>query len=111
MTYTIRPNLNRKGESSLHDSRLGTVTRYETHGLFKATDFVVQPAGAARLVETGKRNVHAGFIGTVISTDEPNVSELTRILYHPEKLGFFAGERKITKGLIAFKGLRYYLVE
>ena len=111
MAYTIRPNLNRKGESSLHHNRLGTVTRYEAHGTFKATSYVIQPAGAARLVETGKRNVHEGFIGTVISTEEPNITGLKRIIYKPELLGFFVGERKITKGLIAFKGWYYYLVE
>ena len=109
--YTIRPNLNRRDQSTLHSNTLGGVDTYVFHGTFKASSYVVRPSGARLLIQEGKKSVHAGFIGELISSELPSVKGLKRIIYKPDKLGFFIENTKVTQGYIAFIGWQYYLVK
>lgn len=109
--YTIRPNLNRSDQSTLHVNTLGGVDTYVFHGTFKATSYVVRPSGARLLTQEGKKTVHAGFVGSLLSEEMPDISGLERITYRPDKEAFFIGNTKVTQGYIAFIGWQYYLVK
>lgn len=109
--YTIRPNLNRRDQSTLHSNTLGGVDTYIYHGIFKADSYVVRPSGARVLAQEGKKTVHAGFIGHLITEEMPDIKGLERITYRPDMLGFYVGETKVKSGMIAFVGWKYYLIK
>jgi hypothetical protein len=82
---SIRPNLNRLGEITIHKGRLGRKQASVKAVSIKCTDAVVRPSGQSLAQNKGDKTVHVGFIGTVLPEVIMPDSSSTPVTYNPHK--------------------------
>lgn len=82
---SIRPNLNRRGEITIHKGRLGRKQASVKAVSIKCTDAVVRPSGQGLAQNKGDKTVHAGFIGTVLPEVIMPTASSTPVTYNPHK--------------------------
>lgn len=67
----------------------GRVVAYADSVMVEPADFIVQPAGRRRVVETGRRNVHAFVRGVTMKYDPETPDGWTHVTYNPFERGEF----------------------
>lgn len=82
---SIRPNLNRRGEITIHKGRLGRKQASVKAVSIKCTDAVVRPSGQNLAQNKSEKTVHAGFIGQVLPEVIMPTSSSTPVTYNPHK--------------------------
>lgn len=82
---SIRPNLNRRGEITIHKGRLGRKQASVKAVSIKCTDAVVRPSGQSLAQKKGDKTVHAGFVGTVLPEVIMPDASSTPVTYNPHK--------------------------
>lgn len=116
LTITIRPNLNCKGQSTVHRGRLGTKLASVKSITIDCSSVVIRDAGIKKALD-GNKTVHAGLIGQQCDF-VPVQPWNRRVVYNPHKgqRQFFIVENdgSLTPynggGKITSIGWRYYLV-
>ena len=92
-TLDIYWNLHR-GLWSVRDRRQERVILHQQSLVANDVSFIVQPAGRAKVIATGRKNVHA-FVraSSIILTEEFEMSEKNiRIRYNPHKWALFVDD-------------------
>lgn len=72
------------------DVSYGRVIGYVTQIQLRNCKFIVQPAGNRKVLSSGRKNVHAGVMGT-ISLDDVAFNPSRTASYHPYEAAFFRG--------------------
>lgn len=113
MIVTIRPNLNKKSESSIHIGRLGKVIGYAESVSIRCTKTVVRPGGRALAQNKSEKTIHAGLIGELLDEIVKVTDQAKRVEYNPHKgdtCFHVDGKPYNGGGIITAIGWRYYLV-
>jgi len=92
----------------------GRVLDHRDTVVMRDVEFVVQPAGRKRVVEQGRKNVHAFCRGHVVR--EPWTWEMKRrVSYDPYKYPFFydvqTGEKIEQASLVMLRDKKVYILE
>lgn len=74
---------------SVADARTGLVLGYAENVLLKAPNFKVSQAGRLRVLQTGKKNVHAFVYGWFVDTVPARVAMVDQVSYNPRKYSTF----------------------
>jgi hypothetical protein len=82
------------GTWSAQDTRTGRVTAHPPSVVLTDASFVVRPAGRAKVLATGRKNVHAFVVGTV-ATQPPALTytNLAQATYNPYRFASFMAHR------------------
>jgi hypothetical protein len=119
MKVTIRPNLNTGSkfntipESTIHAARLGSKLGSVHQITIECVSTVVRPAGQKLAENHGEKTVHAGLIGYIIPTVQPDPKLHPRVNYAPHRGDeFFTvnGVKYDGGGIISSIGHKYYLI-
>lgn len=110
---TIRPNLNQKGYTTVHEGRLGKKLASVQYITIKLLDHVIRPSGLNQVRENGEKTVFCGLIGHKFDfVILPNKSS-KQVTFNPVKDSSFQYEGKDLEPngqyITAFQG-RYYIV-
>jgi hypothetical protein len=111
---SIRPNLNSKGEVTVHKGSLGRKMASVRAVTIRCESVVVRPSGQSLAQKKGDKTVHAGFIGRVNSEVIMPDSSSPAVTYNPHK-----GDREFKVngkvyeggGLITMVGWKAYKVK
>lgn len=82
---------------SIADARTGLVLGYSESVLLRAPNFRVSEAGRQRVIETGKKNVHAFVYGWYEGTEQARVAMSEAVTYNPRKGSTFIRKSDGTK--------------
>lgn len=82
---SIRPNLNSRGEVTVHKGSLGRKMASVRAVTIRCESVVVRPSGQSLAQEKGDKTVHAGFIGRVNSEVIMPDSSSPAVTYNPHK--------------------------
>ena len=113
MIVTIRPNLNKKSESTIHHGRLGIVFGYAQSVSIRCSKTVVRPSGQALAQDKSEKTVHAGLIGELLNEVVEITEQAKRVEYNPHKgdtCFHIEGKPYHGGGVITAIGWKYYLV-
>jgi hypothetical protein len=100
MNVDVYKNLH-KDTWSVRDRSTGLVVDHQDHVMIKDAQFIVQPAGRARVLREQKKNVHAFIRGTLVPQSPPATREngwmgamkwATRVSYNPYLEGEFLSD-------------------
>ena len=86
MKVDVYYNLHKKLFSIRHNGR---VIKHTTHVDLVDATFVVQPAGRAKVLAEGKKNVHAFVRGTLAKEVQPLAAKGRQVTYNPYKYASF----------------------
>jgi len=113
MIVTIRPNLNKKAESTIHKGRLGKVIGYTGSVSIRCSNTVVRASGQALAQDKNEKTVHAGLIGEILNEIVEVTEQAKKIEYNPHKgdtCFHINGSPYYGGGVITSIGWHYYLV-
>ena len=106
---SIRPNLNAKGETTIHAGRLGRKLDSVRACTILCSGVVVRNHGRELLVSTGEKSVHAALVGELVDLVPTTPGE--PIKYDPARGVFhlLTGELFTGGGVVTADGWRYFL--
>ena len=112
MKLGIRPNLNKKGQVSIHNGPLGNVLRYEEKITVLVTSSLVRKGAAKRIKDGASKFPMASLVGEEIGFIQPTPNA-KRVQYNPKTDDDFhiGGEPLNFPMKVTFIGWTPYLVE